>query len=437
MDNSLNNHLADYISKYTNSEKTFSSAVRDLKADAISNFKNLGFPTTRNEEWKYTNVAGLLKNDFTDSGNELHLTKKDIESFLPKEVNGIVLVFENGKFSKQLSNIENLPKGIVAGNLKDHLDHSAVKNYLGKIALHKSESFVALNTALFHDGAFIYADKNIICDSVFHLVFINDSTGNATVSCPRNFVFASVGSSLKISESYYSIDSINPAFCNPVTEIFIDENASVEFCKNESENSIDYHIDYTSVFLRKNSTLHIHTITIGGNLVRNNLRIELQDQNGAAYLNGLYVTSGESHVDNHSFVDHSSRDCYSNELYKGVLDEKSRGVFNGKIFVRRDAQKTNAYQSNKNIILSDDASVNAKPQLEIYADDVKCSHGATTGQIDNEAMFYLRSRGIGITEAQALLTNAFADEILDKISMISTRDLIKNLVHQKLNKDND
>ena len=211
----------------------------------------------------------------------------------------------------------------------------------------------------------------------------------------------------------------------------------MEFCKNEAENSNDFHIDYTSVILRKNSILNIHTITSGGNLVRNNLRVELQQQNGSAYLNGLYITSDNSHIDNHSFVDHASPNCYSNELYKGLLNGKSKGIFNGKIFVRKDAQKTNAYQSNKSIILSDEASMNSKPQLEIYADDVKCSHGATTGQLDNEAMFYLKSRGIGVNEARALLTNAFAEEILDKISIPSFREKLKRLIHVKLMKGND
>lgn len=434
---SSNISIADYIGQFQKAEKSFSPQLMELKKNAISSFEQLGFPTMRNEEWKYTNVAGLLKNNFAISGNELLLTQNDIEQFLPEEDDLILLVFENGKFNSSLSHISALPKGIIAGNLKEYPDHHAVKKHLGKIALHKNESFVALNTALFHQGAFVFTDKNVIFEKAIHLLFINDARNNPTVSYPRNLIVASPGSSVKISESYYSIKAVNPSFCNPVTEIFIDDNAIVEFCKNESENSNDFHIDYTSVFLRKNSTLNIHTITTGGNLVRNNLRIELQQQNGSAYLNGLYVTSGESHVDNHSFVDHASPDCYSNELYKGVLDEKSHGVFNGKIFVRRDAQKTNAYQSNKNIILSDDASVNAKPQLEIYADDVKCSHGATTGQLDEEAMFYLRSRGIGAIEARALLTNAFAEEILDKITIPSIREKLKDLIHLKMKKGND
>jgi len=429
--------VTNYLGQFQDAEKSFVPQFAELKNDAIGAFKQIGFPTTKFEEWKYTSIAELLKNNFNSSHRESEVSLKDIQNYLPEEANPILLVFENGKLNENLSKINSLPEGIELGDLRKFSGHPEVTKHLGKIARHKNESFVALNTALFQEGAFIFAGKNIICERPIHLLFINDSRHSATVSYPRNLIVASKGSSLKITESYYSIAAANPSFCNPVTEIFIDDNASVEFCKSESENSNDFHVDYTSIFLRKDSKLNIHTITSGGNLVRNNLRIELQQQNGSAYLNGLYITGDGSHIDNHSFVDHASPDCYSNELYKGLLNGKSQGVFNGKIFVRKDAQKTNAYQSNKTIILSDDASMNAKPQLEIYADDVKCSHGATTGQIDEEAMFYLRSRGIGVDEARALLTNAFAEEILDKIMIPSFREKMKDLIHGKLKKVNN
>jgi Fe-S cluster assembly protein SufD len=206
----------------------------------------------------------------------------------------------------------------------------------------------------------------------------------------------------------------------------------VEICKNESEGNGDFHIDFTCVHQKRNSNFKIHTLTTGGKLVRNNLKIELQEKNCNAYLNGLYIVSGDSHVDNHSFVDHASPECYSNELYKGVLNGNGRGVFNGKIFVRKDAQKTNAYQSNKNILLSDDAVMNSKPQLEIYADDVKCSHGATTGQLDPEALFYLRSRGISEANSKAMLTQSFAGEILESITLDAAREKAEELVLEKL-----
>ena len=433
----FNISIADYISQFQKAEKSFSPQQSELKKSAINSFEQLGFPSTKNEEWKYTNVAGMLKNVFTSSGSDLILTQNDIKQFLPVEDDIIILVFENGKFNSRLSKISNIPDGIIAGNINDYVDHPAVIKHLGKIALHKNECFVALNTALFNQGPFIFAEKNVLCKKAIHLMFINDARSTATVSYPRNLIVASEGSTLNISESYYSIPAVNPSFCNPVTEIFIDDNAFIEFCKNESENFNDFHIDYTSAVLRKDSKFNIQTITSGGKMIRNNLKIELQQPNGSAYLNGLYVLSEDSHVDNHSFVDHASPDCYSNELYKGVMDGKSQGVFNGKIFVRKDAQRTNAFQSNKNILLSNDASMNAKPQLEIYADDVKCSHGATTGQLDEEAMFYLQSRGIGVKEARALLTNAFAEEVLNKITIPSLRARLKDDILFKLQKGND
>ena len=429
--------ITNYLLQINEAEKVFSPLFNELKNEAIVNFKRLGFPTTRFEEWKYTNVAELLENNYIVANDKLLLTLRDIKQYFPAEENPIVFVFENGKYNDALSQTSSLPIGISVGPLSKYSDHPETIKHLGKMAGHGSQGFVALNTALFYEGAFIFAEKNVICEKPIHLLFINDSRNSPTVNYPRNLIVASPGSSLKISESYYSMEAVNPSFCNSVSELFIDDDANLEFCKNESENSNDFHIDYTSAFLQKNSKLNIHTVTSGGALVRNNLLIELQRQNGSAYLNGLYITSGTSHIDNHSLVDHASPHCYSNELYKGLLNGKSRGVFNGKIFVRKDAQKTNAYQSNKSIILSDDASMNAKPQLEIYADDVKCSHGATTGQIDNEAMFYLQSRGIGVNEARTLLTNAFAEEILDKISIPSFREKMKELIHDKLKKGNE
>jgi Fe-S cluster assembly protein SufD len=430
-------NTASFLTQYADNEKLFSSGIKDLKQKAISRFETLGFPTAKNEEWKYTNVAGLLGNKFDVSTDEFHLGKNDVQQFISEEANSIFLVFENGKLNKKLSQLSALPAGVLAGSIYEYQDHPALKTNLGKIAQFSDEGFAALNTAMFHDGAFVYAEKNIVFDKTIQLVFINDARRSTVVSYPRNLIVAEPGSSIRINESYFSVKSINPAFCNPVSEVLIDENAAVEYCKIQSENENDFHIDYTFATLKKDSNFNIHTITTGGKITRNNLRIALQDKNANAYLNGLYVLSGESHVDNHTVVDHASPHCYSNELYKGVLDDKSQGIFNGKILVRKDAQKTNAFQSNKNILISDNASMNAKPQLEIFADDVKCSHGATTGQLDQEALFYLRSRGIGKELSQALLTIAFAGEVLDKITDEPVREKLREFIHSKLLKSRD
>ncbi len=425
----------DYLTQFDEAKNNFNPSSIGLREKAISDFRSLGFPTTKNEEWKYTNVNPILKNKFTKAG-QLQLTEHDIKKFLPGNSSEIVLVFENGKWNKNLSHLNNIPAGLTIGSIEEFADHSVVQSHFGKIAKNNEESFLTLNTAMFPQGAFVYADSNYKSEACIHLLFINDSRQNSTVSFPRNFIFASKGITLRIVENYYSIDSHQSSFCNSVSEIFIDDNAHVELCKVESEGNEDFHIDYTAAALQKDSSFHIHTITTSGKIVRNNLRIELQKLNGSAYLNGLYITNGNSHVDNHSVVDHASPNCYSNELYKGVLNGASHGIFNGKIFVHRDAQKTNAYQSNKNILLSDDASINAKPQLEIYADDVKCSHGATTGQLDAEAMFYLRSRGIGENEARSLLTAAFAQDILDRISIESEKERLSEIVQSALKRGN-
>ncbi len=429
--------VASFLNQFNDAEKSFTTSLLPMKKDAIARFEELGFPTTKNEDWKYTNVFPILNNTYHTAANEFNVKSTDILKFISGWENDTVLVFENGKYNAALSKLQNLPSGVIAGDIKDFSDHPSVNLYLGKIASYTNESFVALNTALFNRGAFIYVPKNVQINCNIHVLFLNDSRANSTVCHPRNLYVAEKGSKVKISENYYSLDSVNPAFCNPVTEINIEENASLELCKNQSENENDFHIDYTAIHLQKNANLNINTITTGGKIVRNNLRIVLQGRNASAYLNGLYVVSGECHVDNHSFVDHSSPDCYSNELYKGILDDHSHGVFNGRIYVRKDAQKTNAYQSNKNILLSDDATMYAKPQLEIYADDVKCSHGATTGQLDPESMFYLRSRGIGERESRALLTMAYAEEVLDKITILPVKEKLQEVVHSRLMKESN
>jgi Fe-S cluster assembly protein SufD len=431
MTTKLNISVSNLVTQFQAIEDSFPANIVEAKKKAIGNFESLGLPTTKNEEWKYTNLSALLNTKFDITSDSKTAVSEKIKQFLPNEKNAAYLVFVNGIFQKQYSDTNNLPEGIIAGNIAEHIEHPAVNSNLSSIALIKSESFVSLNTAMFLQGAFIFVPTNVVCEIPIHLIYMNDAV-EPVISHPRNLVFASVNSQIKISENCYSLNSVNAAFTNAVTEICLEENANVEYCKNQAESNNDFRIDYTAALLHKDSNLKIHTITTGGKIVRNNLNIVLADRNASAHLNGLYITSDEMHVDNHSFVDHKSPDCYSNELYKGVLGGKSSGVFNGKIFVRRDAQKTNAYQSNKNILLSLDASMNAKPQLEIYADDVKCSHGATTGQLDEEALFYLRSRGIGIGQARALLTTAFAEDIIERVTITSTREKLEEILNERL-----
>lgn len=400
--------------------------LRSLQQRAWTSFESAGFPTTKNEEWKYTNLNVFTALPF-EKQSVKSLTKEEVAklSILPDQSTRIVL--ENGIYNAALSNVSHLPQGLIVGNLADYLDHPAVKKHLGKYAEFNEESMVALNTAFIRDGVFIYAGENVKFDKAIYILSV--STGEHALSYPRYLFVAEKGADIKIVESVHSNQL---SFVNAVAEIYVGDDAVLEFAKVQTEGAKAVRVDHTEAALFKNSLFHIHTITTGGKLIRNDLHIVLNDQHSNAYLNGLYLADGTMHIDNHTLVDHAKPNCHTNELYKGILNGSSHGVFNGKIMVRKDAQKTNAYQSSKSIILSDEATMNAKPQLEIYADDVKCSHGATTGRLDEESLFYLRSRGIGLKEAQALLTQAFAEDVISRINIPSLNDKLLELIRSSL-----
>ncbi len=405
--------------------------LRALQQIGLDTFVANGFPTTKNEEWKYTNLAPVLKQSFDLYPTDNILTAATVDQLSLLKENSILLVFENGKLNKSLSRISELPKGLIVGDLADHLDHPAVQSHLGHYADGKTESLVALNTAFIRHGTFLQVEKNVVVEEPVYILSV--TTATQALTYPRNLFIAESGSKIKIVESVHGTTA---SFTNAVTEIVIRENAFLELTKIQAEEGEASRVDHTEASLHKNSLFHIHTISGGSKLVRNDLHIVLNAENANAYLNGLYVINGNDHVDNHTLVDHAMPNCYTNELYKGIMGGRSHGVFNGKIMVRKDAQKTNAYQSNKNIILSDEAMMNTKPQLEIYADDVKCSHGATTGRLDDESLFYLRSRGIGLEAARALLTIAFADDVLSRISIESLKEELQSLIHRSLNERN-
>ena len=425
---------------YVNDFRTFSDLhlkddrIAGLRKASMERFAELGFPTTKNEEWKYTNVGPISQIDFHRSQppGKFALTGKDISDFFLCGKDAIVLVFENGYYNETLSRRDHLPQHMTVRSLASSMKDETVNQHLGKYAAIKTESFIALNTAFIIDGAFIHIPAGTIVEKPIHLMYVTDTREKATVSYPRNLIVAETNSQVRITESFHSFPSVNHSFINSVTEVVVNENANVEFNKIQNESKEAFHINHTEAYQQKNSTFSITTITLGGTIVRNNLHIVLNDENCTAHLNGLYLLNGNQLVDNHTLVDHAKPNCFSNELYKGIIDGKAQGVFNGKIFVRKDAQKTNAYQSNKNILMSDEASMNAKPQLEIFADDVKCSHGATTGQLDEDALFYLRSRGIGEDHAKALLNVAFAADVLKNITILPLKNMLSVLIAAKL-----
>lgn len=398
-----------------------------LREEAMNLFASKGFPNRKSEEYKYINVELILKDDFNFN------TSKTITEAQIKQLkflnNAFTVVIENGVFSEQLSTLQNLPKGLIICSLADAAKkHTTVfeKKYSKNTDI-TADPFAALNTAMAKDGVFIHVDKNAVIETPIHILHVSSATKN-TITHPRNLIIVETNAQAKIIESYETIDSTAKTFNNALTELVIDANAIVDHYKIQDENDLGYLINTTQAVQHKQSVFYTHTFILSGSLVRNNLTIALDAEGIETHLNGLYLTKLNQVVDNHTLVDHRKPNCNSNELYKGIIDDKSSATFNGKIYVRKDAQKTNAFQSNKNILLSDDGTINTKPQLEIYADDVKCSHGTSTGKLDEEKIFYLRSRGLSETSAKKLLMHAFASEVTDTIKIEDLRIYIEDKI---------
>lgn len=418
------------LANYQNFESSLgkvSPVLIDRRKDAILNFAQLGFPTVKHEEWKYTNLSPALKKEFTFETDKT-VSANDIKPFL-LDIKANVLVFINGKFSKQLSTIITPESSLVIKPFSE-ADPASLEKYFNKEFTVK-DAFTYLNTAFAKEGAFISVPKGKVVEEPVFLYFISDAREENVFSQPRNIFIAEENSSVKVVESYHSLGN-QSGFSNVVTEIVLHTDAHVDYYKIQNDSPQSYHVGTTQVHQEDKSAFTATTITLNGNITRNNLNIVLNSQHSEATMYGLYLLKDNQHIDNHTVVDHAKPNCYSNELYKGILDGRSTGVFNGKIFVKQDAQKTNAFQSNKNILLSKDATMNTKPQLEIYADDVKCSHGATVGQLDEEPLFYLRARGISEEKAKGLLVMAFAQDILDHIKIEPLKEHLISVLSERL-----
>lgn len=422
---------SQWLAQFDSVEKNF---LFDTRKKALTVFEEKGFPTKKVEEWKYTDISAILKTSYEKGILNEKISEKEIQKFILKDVSNHSAVFINGYFSEKYSSIGTIPKGMIVSSLFEAIKKNPkeVESHFEKFPGHSANSFVSLNTALAQDGAFVLIPDKIIFEETLQLVFISVSENKNVSIQPRNIIITGKNSGAKIIESYYSLDAGN-VFTNSVTEIYIGENSSVEHCTVSDENASANHIGSTLIWQEANSKLHTFTATFGKAFFRNNLEITLNGKNSEAVLNGFYFASGNSQIDNYTIVDHAVPNCYSNQMYKGILTDKSHCVFNGRIIVRKDAQKTNAFQSNKNILMTDEATVNSLPQLEIFADDVKCSHGSTTGKIDQEALFYLRARGIGEQKAKTMLVSAFAEEIINQISITSLKEYLKNLIAERLN----
>jgi Fe-S cluster assembly protein SufD len=406
-----------------------------LRKAGLARFSALGFPTTQQEDWRYTNVTPIARLPFRP------LTKPSAVEVQEAVLQGLVfggldcfrLVFVDGHFNAAQSRLEGVPPGATIGSLAKGLAEMGgkIEKHLNTLVGAQENAFSALNTAFFQDGALVWVQSGVVLPKPVHVMFISTARENGGSTHPRNLIVAEANSQATVLESYISLAD-GAYFTNSVTEIIGGENASLEHVKFQDESVDAYHMAAVHSHLAKGCNFAAHSISTGGRIARNNIRTTLDGEGVESILNGLYLTRGEQVADHHMVVEHAQPHCNSHEYYNGILDGKSKGVFHGRILVRQIAQKTDAKQTNKNLLLSDDATADTKPQLEIYADDVKCTHGATIGQLNEESIFYLRARGIGRDTARRMLIHAFAGEIIERIRHNAVREELDKLVWDRL-----
>ena len=422
----------DEFEKSLNGEKT--TEFHQLRKSAISNFQELSFPTQKDEEWKYTNISSLLKHNFLPAKSKEIVSSEIINQFLFDRLEHSLLVFVNGIYSPELSRITDLPKGVQVGSIAEAIKNNnpLIKKHLGNYSKDENYFFTTLSSAFIKDGAFVYVPDGKVVEDPLHIILYTKSTDSKIFTQPRNLFIAGKNSQVSIIEHYLS-DEENIYLTNAVTEIFADENAIVDHIKLQEESKKAFHIARMDVDQERNSNFSSHLISCGAEISRNDFNTRFNAEGSESMLNGLFMIDGEQLFDAHTMIDHTKPHCNSHEHYKGILQDKAKGVFNGKVMVRQDAQKTNAFQQNNTILLSDDAVMNTKPQLEIFADDVKCSHGATIGKLNDEAKFYLKSRGIGEDAATAILIHAFASDVITSIKIPALRDYLEEIITKRFN----
>ncbi len=409
--------------------------VLPLRKAGMASFADQGFPTLHHEDWRYTNVAPIARLPFRPV---FELSPDAAVAELLKDaaftkLAGNRLVFVNGQFAPTLSVQSAVPAGVKVQNLTSALaeNMSLVEKHLGKYAQANGNAFAALNQAFFGDGVFIHVPAGIEVAEPVQLIFISSTKQAGTTIQPRNLIIADANSKLTVIESY--VHAGNSAyFTNAVTELIAGDNAAVELIKFQDEAVDAFHVATIQGYFGRASNVQVHSFALGAKLSRNNIRVNLAGEGLECILNGLYLTRGDQLADHHMIVEHAQPHCASHEYFNGILDDKSKGVFHGRILVRQLAQKTDAKQTNKNLLLSDDATADTKPQLEIYADDVKCTHGATIGQLNDESIFYLRSRGLSMDTARQMLIHAFAGEIIERIRCQPAREEIDKIVWDRL-----
>jgi len=399
---------------------------------ALDRFGELGFPTTRLEDWRFTNVAPIAQTSFVaapNGGSSASTAPEALGRDALKEAERSHLVFVNGRYAPALSQAPRLPDGLMIGSLAAVLEQTPdlVEPHLARHARYDDNAFVALNTAFLEDGAFVCIPDGVIVDDPIRLLFVSTVNGEATISHPRNLIVAGSNSRAVIAESYLGAEN-GVYFTNAVTEMVAGTSAIIEHCKVQREREEAFHVATLAVHQGRDSKVSLHSISLGGSLVRNDVSTRLGGEGADCVLNGLYMVGGRQHVDNQTMINHVTPHSSSLENYRGVVDGRAHAVFSGRIDVQPGAQKIVARQSNKNLLLSEDAVVNTKPHLRIYADDVKCFHGATVGMLDEDALFYLRSRGMTAEMARDLLVYGFVGEVLGAIGVRRLRDDMEQLV---------
>ncbi|CAN1554984.1 SufB Cysteine desulfurase activator SufB [Flavobacteriaceae bacterium] len=414
------------------------SDLHDVRTSAIKNFENKGFPTKKEESWKYTSLNSILKNDFSVfPKNENTIEFADIKKYFIHEIDTYKVVFIDGVFSSFLSATthEGLDICLMSSALNKPKYKMVIDNYFNKIA-NKDESLTSLNTAFANEGAYINIPKSKVVDKPIEIMYFSTGSEAALLVQPRNLIIVGENSHVQIIERHQSLNESRiesgPGLTNSVTEIFAQKRAIVDYYKIQNDNLEANLIDNTYVSQQKETNVSVNTFSFGGNLTRNNLNFYHFGERIVSNLNGITIIGDKQHVDHYTLVQHSTPNCESHQDYKGIYSDRSTGVFNGKIFVEREAQKTNAFQKSNNILLGDKSTINAKPQLEIFADDVKCSHGCTIGQLDETAMFYMQQRGIPKKEAKALLMYAFSNAVIESIKIPELKQRITRIIATKL-----
>lgn len=406
-----------------------------LRKSAIERFSQLGIPTTKNEEWKYTNIQPAVAPHYALPLQPVTLLPDKLKSLQIEGLEHRMLVLVNGRFSPELSTLQ-LPDsgGLQIKSLRTALDSypEVLNAHLSRYARFETESFVALNTALFQDGIFIHLSRGTCVEEPIHLCQLSTVESEALLTMPRILIVMEANTQAHFVETYQATGEMT-YFTDAVTEVALGPDAILEYIKVQLESKTAYHVATTTVHQDHGSRFTSVNVDLGAAIARNNLSAILDGESSEAHLYGFFRATGRQLIDNHTLIDHAKPNCQSNELYKGILDDQARGVFNGKVMVRPNAQKTNAFQENKCLLLTNDAIMNAKPQLEIFADDVKCSHGATVGQLDEDALFYLRSRGIDEEKANSILRHAFANDVFERIEVIPVRQKLEALIFEHYN----